>query len=201
MPQGAAPRSVVDVMQLINAAPKPVSLPCFVSSLARPLSLYATDSVVSAQPAVGRRSPRTSLFFEGLIVSVVPDGPGRHLLEFGEQRGDKRSLKAEIAFPVTAELSADAPFERIMYDEERTNCAFCHASEERDDSLPGIRAFSSQALRPEPRERVPLAELQDAANGCDADAEPERCAMLRSLFYAGAPVDQDFPAQFSTLVP
>jgi hypothetical protein len=201
LPQQAAPRSVADVVALLNAAPKPVSLPCLLSSLARPLALYATNSVISAQPAVGRRSPRTFLFFDGLIASIVPDGPGSQLLEFGELRSDTRTLKAEIEFPVTETLSADEPFERIMFDDEKTSCAFCHASEQRDESMPTTRAFISQALRPAPRERVLLTDLSREAEACDVEAEPERCAMLRSVFLGGAPVDHEFPAPFSTIVP
>jgi hypothetical protein len=189
------------VVALLNASPKPVSLPCFLATLPRPLDLYATHSVISAQPAVGRRSPRTFLFFEGLIASVVADGPGSHLLELGELRTEARTLKAEIEFPVTETLTADAPFERILFDEHMTNCAFCHASEERDASLTQSRAFVSQALRPQPNERVRVSELQAATTACDSGQEPERCAILGSLFHAGTPRDHDFPAQFNTIVP
>jgi hypothetical protein len=33
---------------------------------------------------------------------------------------------------------------------------------------------------------------------CDPGAEPERCAMLESLFARGMPIEQDFPADFIT---
>jgi len=200
-PAELAPHTIADVVAWLNAAPKPVSLPCFVASLARPLDVYATNSVISAQPAGGRRSPRTFLFFEGLIASVVAEGPGSHLLEFGELRGPARTLKGEIEFPVTGALAQDAPFEQIMYDERMTDCAFCHAAELRDDTIPLARAFVSQALRPRLEERVPVAELDTTTAQCDAAAEPERCALLRSLFHGGAPRDRDFPAQFDTIVP
>ena len=57
-----APQSIAETVTLINALPKPLTLPCFLESLARPLEMSATFSVVSAQPAVGHRSPRVFLF-------------------------------------------------------------------------------------------------------------------------------------------
>ena len=83
-----SPATIADVVALINAMPKPVTLPCFLAALARPLELYATRSVISAQPAVGRRSPRTFLFLDGLTLSVVPEGVGTRLLEMGELRDE-----------------------------------------------------------------------------------------------------------------
>src|SRR5688572_16123159 len=77
-PEGVSgsPRSVDQTVELVNALPKPLSLACFVEALGRPLQLHATRSEISAQPAVGLRSPRIFLYFEPLIMTVVPAGAG-----------------------------------------------------------------------------------------------------------------------------
>ncbi len=53
-----SPRTIDETVTLINALPKPLSLPCFLESLARPLEISASYGVFSAQPAKGIRSPR-----------------------------------------------------------------------------------------------------------------------------------------------
>src|SRR5450432_198125 len=52
------PQSIAETITLLNALPKPLSIPCFLESLARPIPVLATFGVLSAQPAVGVRSPR-----------------------------------------------------------------------------------------------------------------------------------------------
>jgi hypothetical protein len=202
-PDGVAtsPRSIADVTAFLNALPKPVALPCFVESLPRPLAMQAVESQVSAQPAVGRRSPRMFLFWNGLTMSVVPAGMGQNLLELGEERGDDRSLKAELEFPIEEHLDAAAPFARVHYDDTITTCGFCHQGEERADGVDSPNAYVSPALRPEPWQRVPLDELQSEVADCDADAEPERCALLHALFdQRPAPVEHDFPMTYPTFM-
>jgi hypothetical protein len=193
----ASPHSIQDVLDLVNALPKPVSLPCVLETLERPLRVHAARSTISAQPAVGRRSPRVFMFFEGLVMSVVPAGMGRALLELGETRTELRTLKGEIEFPVRDSLTRDAPFKRILYQDERTTCAFCHAAEVQDEHVAYTRAFISQALRPALQsDRVSVAELSVEAESCDAAQEPERCALLKSLYGQGTPVDTEFPDTF-----
>jgi len=193
----ATPHSVQDVVDLVNALPKPVSLACVLETLQRPLKMHATRSTISAQPAVGRRSPRIFIFSDGLVLSVVPAGMGSALLELGEVRTELRTLKAELEFPVRDTLQRDAPFERILYQEGRTTCAFCHAAEVADDRTSFTGAFVSQALRPALHsDRVSVAELSAEVTPCDEAAEPERCAMLKSLFSQGMPIDTEFPDTF-----
>jgi len=192
-----APHSVQDVLDLVNALPKPVSLPCFLESLQRPLRVHATRSTISAQPAVGRRSPRIFMFFDGLVLSVVPAGMGSPLLELGEVRTELRTLKAELEFPVKDSLPHEAPFERILYRDAQTTCAFCHAAEVQDERTDFTQAFVSQALRPALQsDRVSVAELATEVSQCDASAEPERCALLESLYGQGTPIDSEFPDTF-----
>jgi hypothetical protein len=197
-PELPAPQSIADAVAWINALPKPLSLACYLETLPRPLELYASESVFSAQPAVGRRSPRMFLFADALIMTIAADGAGSHLLEFGERRSDTKSLKGEIAFPVMAELEPAAPFEHLIIDDRFTSCALCHAEEEPDPETSFTRAFLSRALRPVPAERVSLDELRAEAVDCDAVAEPERCAMLVALFGQGNVVDAEFPTDLVT---
>ncbi len=191
------PTSIEQTRLLINALPKPLTLACFVESLARPLRLFASRSQLSAQPATGLRSPRLFVFMGANTMTVVPEGDGAHLLEFGEQRDDFRSLKAEIPFPVTTELAPDAPF-HIMFNERLTNCAFCHAAEEQDPSIGYARAFVSEALRPRDGERVAPESMRAELASCDASREPGRCALLDALFGWGPVEEQPFPAGMAT---
>jgi hypothetical protein len=193
-----SPRSIPDALEWINAQPKPLSLPCFLETLDRPLALYATESIFSAQPAVGKRSPRMFLFAEPLIMTITPEGRGSHLLEFGERRSETTSLKGEIVFPVEAELEPSAPYERVLVEGGYTTCSGCHEGEEPDTLTSFTRAFVSRALRPVPSERVSLSELRVEAHACDDDAEPERCATLVALFGQGNVVDAEFPAILPT---
>ena len=190
---------VTDVVDHLNTLPKPITLDCALTSLPRPLVLNATRSILSAQPAVGQRSPRVFVLYDKLILSVALAGMGQHLLEFGERRPEARTVKAEIEFPVTSELTHAAPFEQVMFQEGQTSCAFCHASELRDESIDFTDAFVSIAYRPTERQaQVTIAELAAELGQCDPGAEPERCAMLESLFSRGMPLEQDFPAEFVT---
>jgi hypothetical protein len=196
------PRSVADVVAMLNAMPKPVTLSCFLETLDRPIALQATTSVLSAQPAVGKRSPRLFLFFDPLIVSVVPAGTGRHLLELGERRSDTHSLKAELEFPITEEVQPDAPFARLRYDDRLSTCDFCHADSSPAEELGIPYAFVSQALRPVLRERVAIESLMAEAKACDKATEAERCEMLNALFREDSPPSEaEFPATYRTFVP
>lgn len=200
-PAGApsSPRSIAEVVDLLNALPKPVTLPCFLDSLAGPLPMQAVDSVFSAQPAVGRRSPRIFLFLDPLVLSVVPAGNGSQLLEFGERRGEDKSLKAELEFPITSELNRASPYARLPYDETISSCGFCHQHEVAAPDIDLPFAMISPAMRPRPQQRVPLAELQAELAACDPDAESDRCAMLDALFGRDPqPIEWEFPETFAT---
>jgi hypothetical protein len=190
------PSSITETVELVNGLPKPVSLACFLEALERPLRLVATQSVFSAQPASGRRSPRIFLFMEGIIHSIVPEGVARDLLEMGEATSPGSSIKAELAFPITENITLATAFERLPLD-DITTCGVCH-----DGRVPvlGIEgAFESEVLRPADRELVPLAELEEEARRCDAELEPERCAMLGALFQHGEVIPAEFPRTVPTI--
>lgn len=192
------PTTIEESVALANVLPKPLTLPCYLEALARPLPLHASRGQFSAQPARGARSPRLFISFEPLIMTIVPEGIGRYLLEFGEQRAEHRSLKGELQFPLHAEVAPGEVYEHTLFNPELTNCAFCHASERLDDSVPGGHAFISQSLRPHESERVALDFLRSEPEACDADAEPDRCAMLDALFGWGEVEDWEFPQGMAT---
>jgi hypothetical protein len=196
--QVTAPRSVLEVVELLNARQKPITLACFVESLERPLALSASRSLFSAQPTLDERSPRLFVFSDPLIMTLVPEGDGSHLLEFGELRSETRSLKAEIEFPVERVLEPQEAFEGLMYNETLTNCAFCHAAEEPDPSIQVAPAFVSQAFRPQNDFRVGIDQLRQEFATCDAALEPERCALFDALFGWGEVAEREFPEAMAT---
>lgn len=191
------PRSIAQTVDLLNALPKPLSLPCFVEALGRPLPLHAARSELSAQ-AAGRRSPRLFVYLEPLVMTLVPEGPGAQLLELGEQLPDRRSSKAELKFPIEGPVLPAQPFEQALFTADTTGCAFCHADEERDTRIADAPAFASQALRPLDRHRVPIDALGIELENCDAAVEPARCALLDALLGWGKLVDWDFPPDMAT---
>jgi hypothetical protein len=141
------------------------------------------------------------MFWSGLTVSVVPAGVGSHLLELAEDRGDDRSLKAELEFPIEDHLDAAAPFARVHYNDQLTTCGFCHQGEERAKDIDSPNAYVSPSFRPEPWQRVPLDDLAPEVKACDPDMEAERCALLHALFdQRPAPVEHDFPATYPTFM-
>ena len=195
-----SPHTIAELVTLLNALPKPLTVACFVESLSRPLAVNATRSVLSAQPADGARSPRTFLFFDGLTVSVVAAGDGARLLEIGERRGEALSLKAELEFPITTQLSEGTPFERVRYDERLSTCGFCHQGETPAPDIAASNAFISPALRPPARERVFVSDLATEHAACNAEAEPDRCALLDALFRTATPIEHEFPATYKTFL-
>jgi hypothetical protein len=192
------PRSIEQSVELANALPKPLTLACFVEALGRPLRLHAALSTLSAQPSRGTRSPRIFIYWDALVMTVVPEGRGAHLLEFGEQRPDLRSVKAELRFPIENHVSSSVPYEQALFTEEVTGCAFCHAGEQRDPSIAAAPVFVSLALRPFEHQRVPLSSLRHEHAICDAAIEPERCELLDALFGGGDVADWDFPTEMAT---
>jgi hypothetical protein len=191
-----SPSSIAETVELVNGLPMPVSLPCFLEALERPLRLVATKSFFSAQPAMGRRSPRIFLFTEGIIHSIVPEGKARNLLEMGEATSPGSSIKAELEFPITEHITLAAAFERLPVD-DITTCGVCHNGRVPVLGIEG--AVESEVLRPADPELVPLAELEDEARRCDGELEPERCAMLGALFQHGEVTATEFPRSVRTI--
>lgn len=179
-----SPQTVEETVALINSFPKPVSLPCVLESLDRPIALTATSNSVSAQPAYGPNNPRIFIFRGDLSLSIVTKGDGRELLEFGLRRDEQHSLKAEIHFPVTENIEPATPYERVLY-ESGTTCGFCHLDEIRDPVIDFTAAFQSQLIHPANNKLVDLDYLMWAYAACDPELEPDRCDMFDSIFAHG----------------
>lgn len=194
----AAPESIAQVVDLINALPKPLELGCFLHSLKRPLYLDTSTGFVSAQPGPFPRSPRILLIRNNFVLAVAPEGDGRMLLEMSEiDPLTNRSLKGEVKFPVPSLIGPLKPYEDIIYDKDTSTCGFCHDGEQPHPSIPG--AYTSLALRPVESDRVPFQDLKVFADECDAQAEPYRCAILQGIFGQGEVFDGPLPDTIPTI--
>jgi hypothetical protein len=171
----------------MNALPRPTTVACFLSSLERPLEIYATRSELSAQPASGARNPRTFLVLGPLLVSIVPGGASSNLVELGYRTTEGRSIKAEIAFPLTRDLTAAALLERVQTGRV-SMCSGCHTNELRitDGFFSGTEgAFESSVIPPLYFYEIDLESYRAEVALCDTTLEPERCGMLSALFDHG----------------
>jgi len=182
-----SPRTISEAIILINTLPRPTTLACFLQALDRPLSLYMTMSTSSLQPAIGgARSPRTFVLRDNFEMSIVFEGNANNTLEFGFRPEPARSIKAEVAFPVTKDVSETSLFERVQVTPRTTECGRCHVGEEHID-YPGfpLGVFISDAIGPLAFEEVSLESMQAENASCDETAEPYRCELLSALFDHG----------------
>lgn len=193
---GEAPRTIPELVERIDALPHPVTIPCVLASLPRPLSLVATNSVFSVQPAEGDENPRIFILADGLILSVVPTGKGSELLEFSQFIGPTESIKAELEFPIDGPIPADEPYEHEFY-EALSRCGVCHRDEYEWPERAG--AYVSVALRPVPNTLVPVASLASELDACDWDEQPARCEMLSALLDFGEVAQGSFAEELPTI--
>ncbi len=195
-----APRSIEQVVDLINSLPKPVSVACFVESLDAPLKVFASNSVASLQLSTGPEDPRWFIFSLPLIISVTSDGPGAELLEMGVlQPGNRRTLLGELRMPVQTEIKHALPYERISEAHGTTCGFFCHQNEVRDPSIAFAQAFVSKAIRAAADSEVTLESLRGVLSRCKPPsgqpAQPSaRCELLQALLVTGRGQREDFPA-------
>jgi len=181
----SAPRNVEQAVALMNSLPKPTSLECFIESLARPLEVYATSSDLSLQPADGTRSPRTFIVQGDLVMSIVANPEFSKLLEIGYRSAPGRSMKGEIAFPLTVDVTASSILARIRVGDVSI-CGGCHGAETRPiDSFFADGAFESAVAVPLSPFEVDLESLRQEAAACEPASEPQRCAVLGALFDHG----------------
>jgi len=196
----AAPRDSQEAVALLNALPKPTSVACFVESLARPLAIQATNSIFSAQPALSDASPRVFIKLAQGWISMVVDGDGSYLLEFGDIMADdpSRSIKGELQLPLEAPVAPSAPYDRVMFNDTVTTCGFCHYDERRADSLPFPTAFASIAFRPRADSLVGVDSLRTQYQSCDWQTQPYRCDLLSAIFGGGEVVELPFSPSLPT---
>lgn len=188
-----SPKTIEEALSLVNALPKPVTVPCFLASLARPLKMSLTNNILSAQPANGDRSPRVFIINDNLLISVVPEGVGQDLVEFSLVTAPDRSIKAEIEFPVLNILPADAPYNQVKLG-EGTICRSCHGGETRATQVTFAEAYESKAFQPPMGSKVDIEAFRAEVALCDPKVEKKRCEIIDALFNNGEVQSEDFPA-------
>ncbi len=192
--------SIQDTLELINALPKPLEIPCFLSAINRPLKVYLSSSALSAQPARGRDNPRMFIMNYPLVISVAITGAGSYKLELSEFTEVTKSFKGEINFPLEGNITIANIFESVNGG-ATSNCVNCHLNESSDDVTFGTRAYNSFALKPTPVTKIEVIDFQQEAFNCDmANEQSYRCHIIYSIFNHGAVVHQDFPGGTPTFI-
>lgn len=193
------PQSIEDVIRLINALPKPVTLECYLESLARPLELNASSSQLSVQRADSEKSPRFFIFQNNLISSVTLGSEGQNLLELSLLINEQKSVKGEIPFPVTDSLQTNAAYKNILRNDNKgTRCGACHLEEVKAVDPIDSAAFVSKAIKPFDYSRVDLEDLAAESHKCAEDSS-ERCKLLRALMEHGEVLPKNFSNEMSML--
>lgn len=189
-----SPQNINQAIDLINSLPKPVSIPCFIQALNRPLRVNTTSSILSVQPAVGTINPRVFMMIGKLVMSVAPAGDGKDLLEFSFMYNDTQSLKGEILFPVSSNLSYTEPYVQVETGGQ-SSCSGCHVEEVLDTSVVGTTAYLSKALKPAANRNVPVNSFYQQSYLCDFNNDKTyRCQVIRSLFENGTLIQASFPS-------
>lgn len=191
-----APETISEALVLLNTLPKPTTLECFIQALDRPLNVYFTSSAYSLQPAPEARSPRTFIQRGNLYMSIVFGGIAMDTLEFGYRTVPSRSIKAEVVFPITRDLTEDTLFDRIARSDTTSVCGDCHVSEAREE-LPGFPAgaYVSEIFEPYDLMEVDLETMRQESESCDESVEGARCALLAAFFDNGPLVKGTLPGK------
>lgn len=193
------PRSIADSVALINALPKPTSIPCFLLALPRPMKLAAADSKLSGQPAVDRTKPRYFILYDDFFITVAGSGAGKDAVEFSEYDGNIKSVKGEIRFPVTDTIGPDAPYKPLVLPEGTgSTCATCHRSEAVAGAGYPDSAFTSMAIKPANSTLLLMFEISQLNQACQGRYQDEHCLMLMSMFDGLTPQTFDFPSSMPT---
>jgi hypothetical protein len=192
------PTTFEEAVILLNTLPRPTTLACFIEALERPLQVYMTASDQSLQPSPGPESPRIFIVNEPLVLSIVPVGPAAVTLELGLRTQPRRSVKTEIVFPLTRDVTFDTFFDEVLSGAS-TRCGACHIAETRvfDPEL-NIDVFESDIFEPLSFYAVDVETVRAARTACDDAAEPERCALLGALFDHGEVVPAPEGIMFTT---
>jgi hypothetical protein len=187
------PKTIDQAVKLINRLPQPATIECFIANLQKPLNVYAVDNAASAQPSAGPSSPRIFIFRSSLIISVVPAGIGKRLIEFGEMIDTRTTVKGEVRFPVVGTLSPSEPYKRVLDESFGTSCRLCHTNERSYSQISTGPAYSSNLVKPNAGARVASKDLKYFALNCNMATDAERCKMLKAIFIDGQAQDANFP--------
>lgn len=185
------PQSIGDTINLINALPKPASLDCFLNALQPPLKVFATNSSFSAQPAQGNSSPRIFILKDKLVLSVVPAGSGRTMLELGES-SSSQSFKGEIQFPVESTVTLSQIADHLSGGATVTSCASCHFAESKPSYQGQGPIYLSNILRPDESQRVGQTFMKIQAETCNSETNKYRCDILKAIYINGQATDASF---------
>jgi hypothetical protein len=175
------PETIEQVVALLDALPKPVTVACFLQTLDRPFHIDTSSGNFSLQPAFGENNPRIFVLSGPLVFSVVPKGEGSAVMEFGLRRDTGQSVRGEIAFPVVETLAPSAPYARID-NGGGTVCRPCHEAESRDPGIDFTEAYASKPIPPAWENRVKPSYLEWVYQHCDPVLEPDRCAVFDAVF-------------------
>lgn len=187
-------RSIDQAVALINELPKPLSLDCFLVNLQTPLSVHNVNNPISAQPAVNAHNPRILIIQTPLILSVVPLGAGRDLLELSEIVSGAQSVKAELAFPITGPIVSEDAFSTIpLTVGAGTDCRFCHNNETLAGGAFPSNAYRSDIVKPLESQRITASAMKREATTCNPGSDLYRCEILNAVFVDGAAIDGAFP--------
>lgn len=206
-PNHLALTDIESVTDWINALPKPLELPCFVASLPRPFNVNITLSEFSAQRSNGPRNPRIFIFYDRLILSVVPqedfdpDSVELHvnLLELSYRTEGTQSIKAELGFPIQQQLSYADAYKRLITVYNYSACGNCHQNERHIDTFDGVKVYESVMYRPYFHTAIGIEHLATEALNCDPQREAHRCAMLAAVMGEGDVYWQDFDPEVPAL--
>lgn len=179
-----APQSIDEVVALVGALPMPVTLPCLLEVLARPLHVVASTSPFSAQPTEATDNPRLFLLGPQLVMTVLPEGDGAEVLELAQYVEPGQSIKAEIEFPVAEPLAPADPYDHVLLGGV-ASCGLCHDGQRQGEAVDGVPTYVSKALAPNPQRRISLAFVEQHARDCDPQADAVRCGVLRAVFGHG----------------
>ena len=177
--------TVAELASMLNGLPRPLDLPCFIAALPRPVAISATTSVISLQPAAGRRNPRIFLQSGGaLITSITMVGDFSANLETSEPEPDAPgfTIKGDLRFPRHEALRESDFYRELVTPQGPTSCSGCHGGEHVVREVDGVNALSSRALKPTRTQIVPIDQVQALADECTAEDTTHRCRMLRALF-------------------
>lgn len=186
---------IVDAVALINKLPKPLSIPCFVAAIPRPIELAATVSSFSAQPAKDKVHPRYIIHTKGLLITVAAEGFGKTHVEFGELTADStESVKGDLTFPVKEEVGPEAPYVEF-FDKTggKSSCALCHANERLVGNGYPAEATISEALAPPPDKVLMRYDVESLGTACEGNLSVA-CILTRAIFLGGTPAEYKIPA-------